>query len=60
MTVRTSCHAFRATDGAADPESGGTLEIARAMASHENPRTTTLYDRTGDEITRAAVERIVI
>jgi hypothetical protein len=30
---------------------GGTLENAQAMAAHESPRTTKLYDRTGDEIT---------
>jgi hypothetical protein len=32
-------------------EAGGTLENAQAMAAHEGPRTTKLYDRTGDEIT---------
>ena len=31
-----------------------------AMAAHESPRTTKLYDRTGDEITLDEVERIVI
>jgi integrase/recombinase XerD len=30
------------------------------MAAHEGPRTTKLYDRTGDEITRDEVERIAI
>jgi integrase/recombinase XerD len=30
------------------------------MAAHESPRTTKLYDRTGDEITRDEVERIAI
>ena len=28
---------------------GGTLENAQAMADHASPRTTQLYDRTGDE-----------
>ena len=28
------------------------------MAAHESPRTTKLYDRTGDEITLDEVERI--
>jgi hypothetical protein len=32
-------------------EAGGTLENAQAMAAHESPRTTKLYERTGDEIT---------
>jgi hypothetical protein len=33
---------------------------AQAMAAHESPRTTKLYDRTGDEITLDEVERITI
>jgi hypothetical protein len=41
----------RATGIAAYLEAGGTLENAQAMAAHESPRTTKLYDRTGDEIT---------
>jgi integrase/recombinase XerD len=40
--------------------SGGTLENAQAMAAHESPRTTKLYDRTGDAITLDEVERIKI
>jgi hypothetical protein len=38
----------------------GTLENAQAMAAHESPRTTKLYDRTGDEITLDEIERITI
>jgi hypothetical protein len=38
----------------------GTLENAQLMAAHESPRTTKLYDRTGDEITLDEVERISI
>jgi hypothetical protein len=41
-------------------DNGGTLENAQLMAAHESPRTTKLYDRTGDEITLDEVERIVI
>jgi hypothetical protein len=41
-------------------EDAGTLENAQAMAAHESPRTTKLYDRTGDEITLDEVERISI
>jgi hypothetical protein len=51
---------FRATDIIAYLEAGGTLEIAQAVAPHESPRTTKLYDRTGDEITLDEVERITI
>ena len=39
---------------------GGALENTQEMAAHESPRTTKLYDRTGDEITLDEVERIAI
>jgi len=39
---------------------GGTIENAQAIAAHESPRTTKLYDRTSDEITLDEVERISI
>ncbi len=58
--VRIGCHTFRATGITAYFEAGGTLENAQAMAAHESPRTTKLYDRTGDEITLDEVERITI
>jgi integrase len=58
--VRIGCHTFRATGITAYLEAGGTLENAQAMAAHESPRTTKLYDRTGDAITLDEVERITI
>jgi site-specific recombinase XerD len=60
MKVKIGCHTFRATGITAYLEAGGTLENAQAMAAHESPRTTKLYDRTGDEITLDEVERIAI
>jgi integrase len=55
------CHVFRATGITAYlDKGGGTLENAQLMAAHESPRTTKLYDRTGDEITLDEVERITI
>jgi site-specific recombinase XerD len=57
---RLGCHTFRATGITAYLEAGGTLENAQAMAAHESPRTTKLYDRTGDEITLDEIERIRI
>ena len=57
---RLGCHVFRATGITAYLERGGTLENAQAMAAHESPRTTKLYDRTGDQITLDEVERIAI
>jgi len=58
--IKLGCHVFRATGITAYLEAGGTLENAQAMAAHESPRTTKLYDRTGDEITLDEVERIAI
>jgi hypothetical protein len=51
---------FRATGITAYLGNGGVLEHAQSMAAHESPRTTELYDRTGDEITLDEVERISI
>jgi integrase/recombinase XerD len=58
--VKLGCHVFRATGITAYLEAGGTLENAQAMAAHESPRTTKLYDRTSDEITLDEIERITI
>ncbi len=56
----TCCHTFRATGITAYLENGGTIENAQAIAAHESPRTTKLYDRTSDEIKVDEVERIAI
>lgn len=57
----TTCnHTFRATGITAYLENGGTIENAQAIAAHESPRTTKLYDRTSDEITLDEIERIRI
>jgi integrase/recombinase XerD len=56
----TCCHTFRATGITAYLEAGGTIENAQLIAAHESPRTTKLYDRTGEEITLDEVERIGI
>src|SRR5271155_4941364 len=60
LRIKVGCHTFRATGITAYLEAGGTLENAQVMAAHESPRTTKLYDRTGDEITLDEVERISI
>jgi len=36
------------------------MENAQAIAAHESPRTTKLYDRASDDSTLVEVERIVI
>ncbi len=51
-------HSFRATGITAYLSNGGTLEHAQAMAGHESPRTTKLYDRTQERLTQDEVERI--
>jgi site-specific recombinase XerD len=60
LATRVGCHSFRATGITAYLDNGGTLENAQLMAAHESPRTTKLYDRTGDEITLDEIERIAI
>jgi len=60
ISERISCHTFRATGITAYLENGGTIENAQAIAAHESPRTTKLYDRTGDDITLDEIERILI
>ena len=54
----TNCHTFRASGITAYLLNGGTLERAQAIAGHESPRTTQLYDRTADDITVEDIERI--
>jgi integrase/recombinase XerD len=57
---RICCHTFRATGITAYLENGGTIEHAQAIAAHESPRTTKLYDRTTDLIALDEIERILI
>lgn len=57
----TTCnHTFRATGITNFLSNGGAIEKAQAIAAHESPRTTKLYDRTEDAITLDEIERIVI
>jgi hypothetical protein len=53
-------HTFRATGITAFRQNGGTLEQSQEIANHASPKTTMLYDRSRDQITLDAVERIVI
>jgi site-specific recombinase XerD len=57
---RICCHTFRATGITAYLEEGGTIEKAQAIAYHESPKTTKLYDRTSDQIDLDEIERIRI
>ncbi len=60
IATAVSNHTFRATGITAYLENGGTLENAQAIAAHESPRTTKLYDRTADRITLDEIERIIL
>jgi integrase/recombinase XerD len=60
MGDQANCHTFRATGITAYLLNGGSIEGAQAIAAHESPRTTKLYDRSGDTLTLAEIERIAI
>jgi site-specific recombinase XerD len=51
-------YSLRATGITAYLANGGTPEHARAMAAHESPSTTKLYDGTKERLTQDEVERI--
>ncbi|HET6806403.1 MAG TPA: tyrosine-type recombinase/integrase [Frateuria sp.] len=51
-------HTFRATRITAYLANSGTLEHAQAMAAHEGPCTTKLYDRTKEQLTEDEVKGI--
>ena len=60
LPAEICCHTFRATGITAYLEEGGTIEHAQRIANHESPKTTKLYDRTGDQIDLDEIERIRI
>jgi site-specific recombinase XerD len=60
LSPKVCCHTFRATGITAYLDNGGSIEHAQRIAAHESPRTTKLYDRTGDQISLDEIERIVI
>ena len=52
------CHSMRGTGITTYLENGGSLEYAQYMAGHADVRTTKLYDRRQQRITKDEVERI--
>jgi hypothetical protein len=56
----TCCHTFRATGITTYLQNGGTIEHAQQIANHESPRTSALYDRTGDAISLDEIGRILV
>jgi len=55
---RVCNHTFRATGITTFLENGGEIENARRMAAHATIKTTQVYDRRGDAVKIADVERI--
>jgi integrase len=60
IETKTCCHAFRATGITEYLGSGGKLEVAQQMATHESTRSTSLYDRRNDQVSFDEVERMLI
>jgi integrase len=60
LSPKVSCHTFRATGITAYLDNGGSIEHAQRIAAHESPRTTKLYDRTGDQVSLDEIEKIQI
>jgi integrase/recombinase XerD len=60
ISEKIRCHTSRATGITAYLENGRTIDKAQAIAAHESPRTTKLYDRTSDVISLDEIERIII
>lgn len=58
IETKITPHSFRATGITLFKAEGGSIEEAQQMAAHADPRTTQLYDRSRDEVTVEAVERI--
>jgi len=56
----TCCHTFRATGITAYLDNGGAVENAQAIAAHQSPRATKLYDRTNEAIDLEEIERVRI
>jgi len=53
-------HTFRGTGITNYMKNGGALKHAQDMAGHADPRTTRLYDHSGDQATLDEIERIHI
>ena len=48
---------LRKRNGPPDNRSGGRIDVAKEMAGHGDERTTGLYDRSTDKMTKEEVER---
>lgn len=57
---KISNHSFRATGITLYRKAGGTLDKAQQIAGHASAETARLYDRSGDDVTAAEVDRMVM
>lgn len=60
LTGHYTPHSLRATGITVFMENGGKLEDAQAIAAHESPRTTKLYDRSSDVLQLSEIEKIFL
>ncbi len=58
IATKISPHSFRATGITLFCADGGSIDEAQQMAAHADPRTTRLYDRSRDQVSVEAVDRI--
>jgi site-specific recombinase XerD len=58
ITTQICNHSWRATGITNFLENRGAIEMAQYMVGHADPRTTKLYDRRRQQVTRGEVERI--
>ena len=58
IPAKIGCHSFRATGITLYMENGGSINEAQKLANHADPRTTKLYDRSGDTVSLDEIERI--
>jgi site-specific recombinase XerD len=58
VTTAVCNHSWRASGITVFLDNGGAIEMAQYMAGHADPRTTRLYDRRRQQVTRGEVERI--
>lgn len=60
LAATANCHTLRATGISTYLRNGGTLGAAQAIAAHQSPCTTVLYDPAATNLGGADIEKIQI
>lgn len=60
IATKITPHTFRATGITVFRKNGGTLEEAQEIAAHADPKTTRLYDRSREAVSRQVIEKIAL